>query len=655
MSAYPDSPHAPAVVITGISPSIDGGLHPVKRIVNEPLVVEADVFKDGHDEIAVALLWKPDGEAAWREVAMAPLDNDRWTATVHFSKPGRYEYRIAAWPDPIETWKHEFHKKVEARVTPLDLELQEGALLVKAAALRARLQGATEIARDLVQLGEMLPGLPPGEALDLVESPEVAQVLSHWPDRALLTMNPVPHAVVVEREKARFSAWYEFFPRSAFGDGRTHATFRDCRNVLDHAASMGFDVVYLPPIHPVGRTNRKGKNNATVCQPDDIGSPWAIGGSAGGHRAIEPALGTLEDFQFFLTEARSLGLEVALDFALNCSPDHPYVAEHPAWFHVRPDGSIKYAENPPKKYQDIYPMNFHCPDWRAQWDEIRDVILFWCEQGVRIFRVDNPHTKPVSMWEYVLGEVRRRYPDAIFLSEAFTRPKMMAELSKVGYSQSYSYFTWRTDKKGLTDYVNELTQTPLKEFMRASFWPNTPDILAFELWNAPPQKFKVRATLAATLMPCWGLYSGFEFCENDPFPPKEEYNNSEKYQLVERDWKAPGITAHIAALNRARLENPAFRHYDNIRFAFTPNTEIIAYAKVDPERTNRILVVANLDPARRQETSVRVPLDFLGVGHDVSYTVRDLLTGETWTWRGEQNFVSLDPQVRVAHVFRIEP
>ena len=655
MPAHPEVPHAPAVVITGLTPSIDGGRHPVKRITDEPLVVEADVFKDGHDEIAAAVLWKPEGEGTWREVPMVPVENDRWTATLRFATPGRYEFRVAAWPDPLATWRHELRKKVEAAVVPLDLELQEGALLVKGAALRARLQGETEIARDLVQLGELLPGLPPREALELVESPEVAAVLAHWPDRALLTLHPVTHAVIVEREKARFSAWYEFFPRNAIADGVTHATFRDCRPALEHAVRMGFDVVYLPPIHPVGVTNRKGKNNATVCEPGDIGSPWAIGGPAGGHRAIEPALGTMDDFQFFLGEARSLGLEVALDFALNCSPDHPYVREHPGWFHVRPDGSMKFAENPPKKYEDIYPMNYHCADWRAQWDEIRDVILFWCEHGVRIFRVDNPHTKPVAFWEYVLAEVRRRYPDSIFLSEAFTRPKMMAELAKVGFSQSYSYFTWRTDKQGLTDYLTELAQPPLKDFMRANFWPNTPDILAYELWHAPPAKFMVRATLAATLMPSWGMYSGFEFCENDPFPPKEEYNNSEKYQLVRRDWNAPGITGPIAALNRIRRDNEACRHSANIRFAHTPNSEVIAYARVNPDRTNRLLVVVNLDVARCQESSVHVPLDFLGMGHDMSYCVRDLLTGEVWTWHGEQNFVSLDPQVRVAHVFRIEP
>ena len=531
------------------------------------MVVEADVFKDGHDVIAAALLWRRAGAESWHEIAMAKGDNDRWSATVSFPESGRYEYTVAGWPDPLATWKRDFRKKVDAMISPLDLELQEGALLVKGAALRARLAGADGVARDMVQLGELLPGLPPSEALELMHSPDVEAVLSAWPDRGLLTILEPAHAVIVEPRRARFSAWYEFFPRNAKCDGKTHATLRECRPMLEHAANMGFDVVYLPPIHPIGLSNRKGKNNSTLCAPGDIGSPWAIGGPAGGHTAVEPALGTLEDFDFFLAEAHTFGLEVAIDFALQCSPDHPWVREHPEWFHVRPDGSIKYAENPPKKYQDIYPLHFHNPDWRAMWAAMRDAMLFWCRRGVKIFRVDNPHTKPVAFWEYALAEVRREFPETVFLSEAFTTPKMMAELAKIGYSQSYSYFTWRLGKHDLTEYVTELTRTPLREFMRANFWPNTPDILAYELWDAPPEKFKIRATLAATMMPSWGMYSGYEFCENQPLPPKEEYLDSEKYQLVARDLKAPGITAHIAALNRIRRDNPAFEGYDNIHFA----------------------------------------------------------------------------------------
>lgn len=655
MSLCRSLPHAPSVVITAVWPSIDSGRHPAKRVAGEPMQVSADIFKDGHDVVSAALLWRRAGEEVWQEIPMIRGENDRWSASVAFSSVGRFEYTVAAWPDPLATWKRDFRKKVEARTSPLDLEMQEGALLVKEAALRARLTGAEPIARDLVQLGELFSNLSPAEAMDLMESADVEAVLAPWPDRKLLTTHDPIHTVLVEPKLARFSAWYEFFPRNAHADGRTHATLRDCRPWLEHAAGLGFDVVYLPPIHPIGLSNRKGKNNSTVCAPGDIGSPWAIGGPSGGHTAIEPALGTLDDFDYFLAEARSLGLEVALDFALQCSPDHPWVREHPDWFHVRPDGSIKYAENPPKKYEDIYPLHFHGSDWRAMWAAMRDVMLFWCARGVRIFRVDNPHTKPVAFWEYALAEVRGKYPETIFLSEAFTTPKMMAELAKIGYSQSYSYFTWRTGKKDLTEYVTELTRTPLREFMRANFWPNTPDILAFELWDAPPEKFKIRATLAATLMPSWGMYSGFEWCENKPLPPKEEYLDSEKYQLVARDLRAPGITAHIAALNRARRENPAFEGYDNIAFAGIANDQLLAYVKWTGDFSNRILVVVNLDPHHTHAGTVELPGDILGIRHDQSYTVRDLLTGEAWKWRGLHNYVELNPTVRVAHVFRIEP
>ncbi|MFM7180524.1 MAG: alpha-1,4-glucan--maltose-1-phosphate maltosyltransferase [Verrucomicrobiales bacterium] len=654
MSLSSSAPHAPSVVITALVPSVDGGRHPVKRIAGDVLRVEADIFKDGHDVVAAALLWRPVGEEIWHEQAMEKGDNDRWSAAVEVPRVGRYEYTVAAWPDLLVTWVRDFRKKVDARVSPLDLELQEGALLVKGAALRARLAGSEAMARDLVQLGELLGGLSPNEAIELMESPDVKTVLAPWPDRGLLTLHePVRH-LIVEPEIARFSAWYEFFPRNAHCDGHTHATLRQCRPMLEHAAGLGFDVIYLPPVHPIGITNRKGKNNSTTCQPGEIGSPWAIGGPAGGHTAIEPALGTLADFDFFLSEARSLGLEVAMDFALQCSPDHPWVREHPEWFHVRPDGSIQYAENPPKKYQDIYPLHFHNPDWRAMWSTLKDALLFWCARGVRIFRVDNPHTKPVAFWEYAIAETRAVYPETIFLSEAFTTPKMMAELAKIGFSQSYTYFTWRTNKHELAAYVEELTSQPVVEFMRGNFWPNTPDILAYELWNAPPAKFRIRATLAALLMPSWGMYSGYEFCENKPLPPKEEYLDSEKYQLVARNLRAQGITADIAALNLIRRENPACRLYDNIRFVPAANDHILAWTRVTPDQRNRLLVVVNMDAGNTQATTLELPLHLLGLGADRPFAVRDLLTGERWTWQGARNYVELNPQIRVAHVFLIE-
>ncbi|QQL45842.1 maltotransferase domain-containing protein [Sulfuriroseicoccus oceanibius] len=642
---------APSVVITAIEPAVDRGRHPVKRIVNELLVVSADVFKDGHDLIAASLLWRVVGDSEWTEVKMDQLENDRWSGSVRFSEPGRYEYTVASWPDKFSTWVSEFGKKHDAGQEDLSVETAEGALLVKDSARRAQEAGAEEAAKELDGMAELMATLKPAQVRELMESDAVRVLMEHWADRDLMTTAEPAHPVIVESERARFSAWYEFFPRSAFGDASRHARLRDCEPLLDHAKNMGFDVIYFPPIHPIGEAHRKGKNNSVTAEPGDVGSPWAIGGKAGGHYAVEPALGTVDDFVWLVERAKERGIEIAMDFAINCSPEHPYVKAHPDWFFQRPDGSIKYAENPPKKYQDIYPLNFHCSDWRNLWSEMKNILEFWVSKGVRIFRVDNPHTKPVAFWEWVIGEIRKNTPDILFLAEAFTAPKMMQELGKIGFSQSYTYFTWRTNKEELTEYARELMQGPMKEYYRGNFWPNTPDILAYELWNASPEKFKIRATLAALMSSTWGMYSGFEFCENDPFPPKEEYNNSEKYQLVDRDWNAPGIVGHIADLNRVRREHPAFAEYSNIEFGSADNSELLVFAKRSSNCGNRVLVIVNMDDANAQASNVHVPLEFLGLSDQQPYHVEDLMTGEVYEWQGHVNYVELRPTEQVAHVF----
>ena len=495
---------------------------------------------------------------------------------------------------------------------------------------------------------------PPAEVPALAGTPEVIAMLSRWPNRSLATSGDEIIPLRVETRRSSFSAWYEFFPRSAEGLETRHSTFRDCLPRIEDAAAMGFDIVYFPPIHPIGMSYRKGKNNAVSAQPGDVGSPWAIGGEAGGHRAVEPALGTLEDFVWLLDEARARGIEIALDFALNCSPDHPYVRNHPEWFYRRPDGSIKYAENPPKKYQDIYPLDFHCDDWKELWEELRDVVLFWVGKGVRVFRVDNPHTKPVTFWEWLIAEIHAVDPDIIFLSEAFTRPKMMQTLAKAGFTQSYTYFTWRESAAELREYVTELTKTHMRDYYRANFWPNTPDILPYHLQHANPAMFKIRAALAATLSSSWGIYSGYELCEGTPLPGREEYLDSEKYQLKARDWNKPGnIKLFITRLNRARWDNPALQSYANIEFIPADNDQILAFHKWSDDGQNRIIVIVNLDSRKRHESNVHLPLAELGLNPDEPFEVEDVLFEEVYTWRESTNFVSLDPRTKPVHLLKL--
>ena len=641
----------PSIVIENLQPLIDGGRYPIKRIVGEDLVVEADIFRDGHDVVAAILKWRVLGKRAWRETPMNFVDNDRWRGICTLYDEDIHEYTVEAWTDAFRSWQAEFAKKFEAGISDLRSEALEGAALVEAAARRARDRADRE---RLLEFSQQISTGANSEIRAIAQSGELAVLMATYPDRAAATQYDPPLRVVVDRPAALIAAWYEFFPRSAGGRGDRGSTFRDCLQRVDDVRAMGFDVIYFPPIHPIGHTNRKGRNNSTTYEPGEPGVPWAIGSEAGGHKAVEPSLGTLEDFDWLEKEVRKRGMEIALDFAINCSPDHPYVKAHPDWFYKRPDGTIKYAENPPKKYEDIYPLNFHCENWRELWAELKSVVLFWADRGVRIFRVDNPHTKPVAFWEYLITGVREKYPDTIFLSEAFTKPKMMKALAKAGFNQSYTYFTWRNSKRELIEYFTELTQTEMNEYFRPNLWTNTPDILPFVLQEGGRPAFMIRVALAATLSPLYGIYSGYELCENEPLPGREEYLDSEKYQFKERDWNAPGnIKDWIARLNKIRKENRALQFYTNLQFHDADNDAILFYSKMTAARDNIILVVVNLDPHRKQNSFVYVPIESFGQMESDSYQVEDLLSGATYTWRGRRNYVELDPDIQPAHVFLV--
>ncbi|MEY2488865.1 MAG: hypothetical protein QOC70_807 [Verrucomicrobiota bacterium] len=641
----------PTAVIENLQPLIDGGRYPVKRVVGDDLAVEADVFKDGHDVVAAALKWRLLGETRWHETSMTHVDNDRWRGVCTVYENAIYEYTVEAWTDTFRGWQHEFATKFEAGIANLSSETLEGAALLEEAANRA--DDAADAFR-LRQLAEMIRAGDSAGINEIAHSGELEVLMATYPDRASATQYAPAPRIIVDRKEARTAAWYEFFPRSAEGYGDRGSTFRDCLPRVDDAKAMGFDVIYFPPIHPIGHTNRKGRNNSVTCEPWEPGVPYAIGSEFGGHKAIDPSLGTFEDFEWLEREIRSRGMEIALDFAINCSPDHPYVKEHPEWFYKRPDGTIKYAENPPKKYEDIYPLNFRCENWQELWEEMKSIILFWADRGVRIFRVDNPHTKPVPFWEYLISGVRSQYPDVIFLSEAFTKPKMMKALAKAGFTQSYTYFTWRTTKAELTEYFTELTQTEMREYFRGNLFTNTPDILPLHLQEGGRPAFMIRSVLAATLSSVYGIYSGFELCENAALPGREEYLDSEKYQWKERDWDAPGnIKDWITRLNRIRRENRALHFYDNLRFYRTENDAVLCYGKMTPARDNIILVVVNLDPRRSQNSYVHVPLEDFGPMDGDAYQVHDLLSDARHIWRGSTNYIELNPEVQPAHIFRV--
>ena len=635
-----------STIIENVQPQLDGGRYPVKRVGGEPLRVTADIFKEGHDELAAVVRWRQLTPQATevREEPMRFLGNDAWEAELILPGNGLYAITVEAWPDSFRTWVHELKRKVDAG-REVSSELLEGSALLDSAAARAEAAGARADAERLRQGQKALLGGQSAATLATAFDPGLVTAASRHPDRAIASRVDRELRIFAERDRAVFSSWYELFPRSTSGDPKRHGTFRDAEKWLPYVGELGFDVVYLPPIHPIGRTARKGKNNSLSAAPDDVGSPWAIGGPEGGHKAIHPQLGTLEDFRHFVGAARDLGIEVALDIAFQCSPDHPYIREHPEWFQRRPDGTIKTAENPPKRYEDIVNFDFMGPARDALWAELRSVFLHWITQGVKIFRVDNPHTKPLPFWEWVIGEVHAKHPDAIFLAEAFTRPKVMKALAKSGFNQSYTYFTWRNFKQEIEDYLTELTQGPPADYMIGNLWPNTPDILPEHLQQGGRPAFLIRAALAATLSSSWGIYSGFELCENRALPGKEEYANSEKYQIVNWDLDRPGhIKDFIAALNRARLEHKALQSYRNLRFHRADNERVLFYSKATPDRSSLILAAVSLDPYAPQEAILDVPLDLLGIPEDETYQVHDVLSGERALWQGASAVVRLTPE-----------
>ena len=651
--AAPDSAARPPsrVVIEDVTPRIDGGRFAAKRTVGEAVEVAATIFAEGHDLLGARVRFRHVGEATWREVSMEALGNDRWTARFVVETLGRYEFTVEAWIDRFGSWRHGFARKVEAG-QDVTSELLEGAALVRAAAARA----GDGDAQRLTERAAFLAG--PAERSTRVEAALAAELpvtMLRHPDRdgAATLSHPLP--VDVEVERAGFGAWYECFPRSMSRDPARAGTLRDLAERLDYVAGMGFDVLYLPPVHPIGTSYRKGRNNTLVPEPGDPGSPWAIGSAEGGHTAVHPDLGTLVDFDMLVARARERGLAVALDIAFQCSPDHPWVREHPEWFRRRPDGSIQYAENPPKRYQDIYPFDFESEAWASLWAALRDVVLFWAGHGVTIFRVDNPHTKPLAFWEWLIAEVRARHPEAVFLSEAFTRPAVMRRLAKVGFSQSYTYFTWRNTKAELTEYLTELTQTPVREYMRPNFFANTPDILHEYLQTGGRAAFQIRLVLAATLVGSYGIYGPpFELCVGDAIPGTEEYRDSEKYEVRHWDLDAPGgLQPLITLLNRIRRDNPACRHDRRLRFFSVDNGALIAYGKTTPDLSNVLIVVVNLDPHHAQSGFLELPLNELGIDPEQSYQVDDLLGGARYLWQGSRNYVALDPQALPAHVFRL--
>ncbi len=632
------------VVIEGVSPEIDGGRFPAKASVGDHFAVEADIFSDGHDKIDAALLIRHDDETGWHETPMTLFDNDRWRGSAFVDSNARYRYTLIAWRDLFASWCHEVTKKHAAGV-PIAVELVEGRTLVETAlkesdrasdadkeAFRALLERLSEAKEESERLGLLLSGA----TRDLMKRGGIRTNLTRYSRELELT---------VDRKRAAFSAWYEIFPRSMSDDPARHGTFDDVIAKLPYVRDLGFDVLYFPPIHPIGRAHRKGKNNTLTPAPDDPGSPYAIGSEEGGHDAIHAELGAFDDFARLIAAAKEHGLEIALDFAIQCSPDHPWIKAHPEWFDWRPDGTIKYAENPPKKYEDIVNVHFYRGAFPALWYALRDIVLFWCEKDVRIFRVDNPHTKPMPFWEWMIGEVQKTYPDAIFLAEAFTRPKVMKRLAKVGFTQSYSYFTWRNTKEELADYLSELTTEECRHFMRPNFFVNTPDINPPFLQTSGRAGFRARAVLAATLAGNYGVYSGFELCEATPIPGREEYLNSEKYEIKAWDWDRPGhIRPDIRLINRLRNEHPALQSFANVTFYNAWNDNILYYGKAAPEADDFLLFAVNLDPHNAQDASFEVPLWEFGLPDEASIEGRDLVTGANFVWHGKVQHMLLDSE-----------
>ena len=633
------------VVIEAVTPQIEHGQFPIHRVMGETVTVEADIFTDGHDTVSAQLLVRGNSERNWRAIPMKPTANDRWQAQFTVTNLGECKYTIEAWVDSFATWRAAMKKRMEVK-QETSVEREYGAILIAAAATRAK----NSEAKRLLAFATQLRGDESGAtAID----PELEALMLTHAEHAYCTRSG-ELSVFVDRKRARFSSWYEIFPRSCSATEGKHGTFKDVETMLAYIASMNFDVLYFPPIHPIGTTFRKGKNNAEAAGPDDVGSPWAIGSTEGGHKAIHPQLGTLEDFQSLVAKAREHGMEIALDLAFQCSPDHPYVKEHPSFFRARPDGTIQYAENPPKKYQDIYPLNFETEDWRTLWGELKSVIVYWIEQGVEIFRVDNPHTKAFPFWKWVIAEVKAKYPQVIFLAEAFTRPKVMQQLAKAGFTQSYSYFTWRNTKEELTEYMEDLTQTEVSEFFSPNFWPTTPDILPECLQTGGRPAFMSRYLLAATLNSNYGIYGpSYELCDNKAIKPgSEDALDSEKYQL--RHWnldEPDSLRLLIARVNQIRRDHAALQQNQTIRFHKPDQDFLLAYSKTDAATGDSILIVVNLHHEYKQYGWIDLDLEVLGLSAEQSFEVHDLLTDFRFSWQGARNYIELD--AGRAHIFHL--
>ena len=644
------------IVIDAIRPCIDSGRFAVKRVHGDTVRIEADCFTDGHDTPRVILRWRAESTTrgaapAWQEIEMSALGNDVWAGSFTAGPPGCYRYTVTAWVDGFFSWRHEFARREEAE--DICVAVRVGITLIEAAAAHASASDRKRLANWVARLrAETEPQALKALGLDA----DLAQIAARYPDRSLATQWPQELPLQVDRERARYSTWYELFPRSTASETGRHGTLRDVEKRLDYVAELGFDVLYLPPIHPIGRDKRKGKNNAVNAGAGDVGSPWAIGAAEGGHKAILAELGTLQDFRQLVASAHVRGIELALDIAFQCAPDHPYVKAHPQWYRMRPDGTVQYAENPPKKYQDIYPFDFESEDWQALWIELKSIFDFWIAEGVKIFRVDNPHTKAFPFWEWVIGELKRAYPDVLFLAEAFTRPKVMHRLAKLGFSQSYTYFAWRNTKQELTEYFTELTRGPGREYFRPNVWPNTPDILTEALQFGGRPMFMIRLVLAATLAANYGIYGpAYELMEALPRDPgSEEYLNSEKYQLRQWDLERVDSLRHFVALvNRIRRENAALHADESLQFFPADNEQILCYAKQTADRGNQIVTVVSLDPHHVQAGWIELDTASLGLEPDMQYQVHDLLTGAHYLWQGARNFVQLDPARVPAHVFNL--
>lgn len=639
------------LIIENVLPQLDGGAFFIKRIIDQNVDVKANVFGDGHDIIACCVKYKHENEKKWQEVRLSPTGNDEWKATFKVTKQGYYSYFIEGWVDYALNWQHGTERKIQDN-QHVKSELLEGAEYCQAilkevtAAEKTYLTAAIKAFQDEKQYKK---------ATEIALSKELHHIFEKYPTQTLANASP-ELKIYVDRKKALFSTWYEFFPRSASPEKGKHGTFKDCEALLPRVAAMGFDTLYFPPIHPIGEVNRKGKNNATNAEKGDVGSPWGIGSHLGGHKATHPELGTIDDFKALVKKAKSMGIEVAMDYALQAAPDHPYVKDFPQWFKWRPDGTVQYAENPPKKYQDIQPIYFESGDWKNLWKELLDVALFWIEEcDIKIYRVDNPHTKPFYFWGWLIAEIKKKHPDVLFLAEAFTAPKVMNELAKQGFSQSYTYFTWRNTKAELIEYVEELTQSEQKEFYRPNFWPNTPDILPYALQSGNESVYLHKYFLASTLSSSVGLYGPvYEYMISEAMPGKEEYFNSEKYEFYNWDWTVQNkLITVISRLNKIRHEHASLQQTNNIEFCKTDNDQVIAYYKFDDDKQDETLMICNIDPYYAKQTWVQLPLKSLGIKEGQPIRVIELITGNSYIWDKEWNFVELHPSLPF-HLFKIQ-